>query len=125
MLCWEDQAEAVAPIAAELNVQYIARSARVCVPHLEAVAAARRWADGWRGGLLGTCEFDRGFHGPWIAEIAEKTGADAMLLVDPAAGLVDPVLIDGLIEHSEGRPEIDLCFSQAAPGLSGALLRKP
>ncbi len=125
VLCWEDQAEAVAPIAAELNVQYIARSARVCVPHLEAVAAARRWADGWRGGLLGTCEFDRGFHGPWIAEIAEKTGADAMLLVDPAAGLVDPVLIDGLIEHSEGRPEIDLCFSQAAPGLSGALLRKP
>ncbi|HEY1922196.1 MAG TPA: radical SAM protein [Tepidisphaeraceae bacterium] len=124
VLCWEDQAEAVAPIAAELKVEYIARSARVCVPHLEAVAAARRWADGWRGGLLGTCEFDRGFHGPWVAEIAEKTGADAMLLVDPAAGLVDPVLIDGLIEHSEGRPEIDLCFSQAAPGLSGAVMRK-
>jgi spiro-SPASM protein len=91
---------------------------------LDAVAAARRWADGWRGGLLGTCEFDRGYHGPWVAEIAQKAGAEAVLLMDPAAGLVDPDLIDGLIEHAAARPEIDLCFSQAAPGLSGALLRK-
>jgi len=125
VLCWEDQAEAIAPIAAELDVEYVGRSARICLPHLDAVAAARRWAEGWRGGLLGTCEFDRGFHGPWIAEIAEKTGADAVLLVDPSAGLVDPGLIDGLIEHAEARPEIDLCFSQAAPGLCGVVLRKP
>jgi Radical SAM superfamily/Iron-sulfur cluster-binding domain len=125
VLCWEDQAEAVEPIAAELDVEYVARSARICVPHLDAIAAARRWADGWRGGLLGACEFDRGFHGPWIAEIAAKTGTEALLLVDPSAGLVDPDLIDALIEHADARPEIDLCFSQAAPGLSGVVLRKP
>ena len=45
-------------------------------------------------------------------------------LVDPSAGLVDPELIDRLIEHAESRPELDLCFSQAAPGLSGVLLHK-
>ncbi|MGD0542209.1 MAG: hypothetical protein ABSB33_11885, partial [Tepidisphaeraceae bacterium] len=84
VLCWEDQVEAIAPIAAELGVEYVARSARVSLPHLDAVAAARRWAEGWRGGLLGTCEFDRGFHGPWVAEIAEQTGADAVILVDPS-----------------------------------------
>jgi hypothetical protein len=124
VLCWEDQVEAIAPIAAELGVEYVARSARVSLPHLDAVAAARRWAEGWRGGLLGTCEFDRGFHGPWVAEIAEQTGADAVILVDPSAALVDPGLIDALVQHAEARPEIDLCFSQAAPGLCGVVLRK-
>ena len=125
VLCWEDQAEAVASIAAELGVECVARSARISLPHLDAVAAARRWADGWRGGPLGACEFDRGFHGPWVAEIAEKVGSDAVLLVDPSAALVDPALIVNLIDHAVSRPEIDLCFSEAAPGLSGVLLRKP
>jgi hypothetical protein len=45
------------------------------VPELESVAAARRWADGWRGGLLGTCEFDRGFHAGWSEEVAAKLAA--------------------------------------------------
>jgi spiro-SPASM protein len=47
-----------------------------------------------------------------------------VLLVDPAAGLVDPVLLDRLIEHAEERPDVELCFAPAAPGLSGVLLRR-
>lgn len=124
VLCWEDQAEAVAPIAAEQGIEYVARAARTCLAHLDSVSAARRWADGWRGGLLWTCEFDRGFYGPWVAEIAEKTNADAVLLVDPSAGLVDPALIASLIEHAASQSGVDFYFSQAAPGLSGVLLRK-
>ncbi|HEX4054671.1 MAG TPA: SPASM domain-containing protein [Tepidisphaeraceae bacterium] len=124
VLCWEDQAEAVAPIAAEQGIEYIARSARMCLPHLDSVSAARRWADGWRGGPLWTCEFDRGFYGPWVAEIAQKTEAEAVLLVDPSAGLVDPDLISSLIEHAASQSGVDFYFSQAAPGLSGVLLRR-
>jgi MoaA/NifB/PqqE/SkfB family radical SAM enzyme len=124
ILCWDDQAPAVAPIAAEQGVEFIARSARTPLPHLDSVTAARRWADGWRGGLLWTCEFDRGFHGPWIAEIAQQSSADALLLVDPSAALVDPTLIAALIKHAASQPDVDFFFSQAAPGLSGVLLRK-
>src|SRR5699024_9903329 len=58
-------------------------------------------------------------------ELAERVGADAVLLVDPAAALIDATLIDGLIEHAQVRDAVELCFSPAAPGLSGTLLRKP
>ena len=119
VLCWEDQAAAARAAGADV----CSRGARQSIGPIETVAAARRWADGWRGGLLGTCEFDRGFYGPWMLEIQQKTGADGVLLVDPAAGLVDPALIDGLLAHADSLPDVDLCFSPAAPGLSGVLVR--
>lgn len=125
ILCWKDQAEAVAPIASEMKCQVHSPSERIAIPHLDAISAARRWSDGWRGGLFQTCEFDRGFHGIWIREILTSAQADAVLLVDPSAALVDPDLIDSLINHAAVNTETDLCFSQAAPGLSGVLLRKP
>lgn len=124
VICWEDQAGAVRPITDELKARFRSPSARFVNSHLDGVSAARRWADGWRGGLLGTCEFDRGFHGPSVAEMLRQTESDALLLVDPSAALVDSELIDRLIEHAEARPDLDLCFSQAAPGLSGVLLHK-
>jgi hypothetical protein len=124
VLCWLDQVEAVNPIVSELKARVSAPAARMSLPHLEAVAAARRWEDGWRGGLLQSCDFDRGFHGPWVQAIVSESEADAVLLVDPSAGLVDPDLVDGVIAHAEAYPEVDLCFTPAAPGLSGVLLRK-
>lgn len=123
MLCWEDQSEAVEPVAWEQGASVWVHGPRAAVPSLDAVTAARKWADGWRGGLFNTCEFDRGFHGPWIEEIGTKTGAHAVLLIDPAAGMVDPVLVDRLIEHADAQAEVEMCFSQAAPGLSGVLVR--
>lgn len=122
VVCWEDQEALVAPVAKELNARFICRGPRSAVPALDAISAARRWADGWRGGLLGSCEFDRGFHAPWIAQIQRDLGGDAVVLVDPAAAMVDPALIDGLVEHAAAHEEYDFCFSQAAPGLSGVLI---
>jgi radical SAM protein with 4Fe4S-binding SPASM domain len=125
VICWQDQAGAVAPIIDEMKARTLPPLPRCALPHLDGVSAARRWADGWRGGLLETCEFDRGFHGTRTKEILDESQADAVMLIDPSAGLVDPDLIDALIEHAEAHPEVDMCFSQAAPGLSGVLLRKP
>jgi hypothetical protein len=122
VLCWDDQASVAAPVAQELKARCITHGPRIALPPLDAVSAARRWADGWRGGLMGTCEFDRGFHAPWIAQLQREIGGDAVLLVDPAAALVDPGLIDALIDHAATHPEIDFCFSQAAPGLCGVLI---
>jgi len=123
VLCWEDQLPAVTPIAAEERAYVLAKGPRMSVPQIEAIAAARRWADGWRGGLLAACDFDLGFYAPWHAELVERLNSTAVLLADASAGLVDAQLVDALIEHAEARPDLELCFAPAAPGLCGALLR--
>src|SRR5579871_6454984 len=55
ILCWDDQHEAVSKIVPSANIH--SRGPRQSIPMIESVAAARRWSDGWRGGLLATCEF--------------------------------------------------------------------
>jgi hypothetical protein len=125
VLCWEDQLHDVLPVAEDLRADVLAKGPRVSIPELDAVSAARRWADGWRGGLLATCEFDRGFHAGWVEEIAHELDGAQVLLVDPSAGLIDPALVDSLIDHANGHPSIELCFMPAAPGLSATLLRRP
>ncbi|HEV2293849.1 MAG TPA: SPASM domain-containing protein [Tepidisphaeraceae bacterium] len=125
ILCWEDQLPAIEPIAGEHGADVLAKGPRVAIAGIDAITAARRWADGWRGGLLATCDFDLGFYAPWHRELAERVEADAILLVDPAAALVDATLVDRLIDHAASRQSIELCFSSAAPGLSGTMLRKP
>jgi Iron-sulfur cluster-binding domain len=122
ILCWEDQAEAAKAAAQESGVTVSVRGSRVTVKELEATSAARRWADGWRGGLLGCCEFDRGFHGPWMEEVRASAKTEAIVLVDPAAGLVDARLIDAIVDHAEANPKLEMIFSQAAPGLAGVLI---
>ena len=116
VLCWEDQLPAVLPVAGEDRAYMLSKGPRVVMPEVEAIAAARRWADGWRGGLLSTCHFDLGFHGPWHREVAERVGSDAVLLIDPAAGLVDPVLLDRLIEHAEGAARSGAVFLPCGAG---------
>src|SRR6185295_9509240 len=96
ILCWEDQLPGVMPLAGDVYV--LAKGPRMPIPELDSLNAARRWSDGWRGGLLATCEFDRGFYGPWMQEAAETLDAPAVVLIDPSAALVDPKLIDDLID---------------------------
>jgi radical SAM protein with 4Fe4S-binding SPASM domain len=124
ILCWEDQVESIVPLAEHWRADVLVKGPRSPLPELESVAAARRWADGWRGGLLGTCEFDRGFHAAWTEELAEQLHSAAVVLIDPAAGLVDPNLVDDLITHAGEHPEVELCFMPAAPGLSSVLIRR-
>jgi spiro-SPASM protein len=122
-MCWDDQAEAAADIAGAWGAQVVTKGPRSPIAPVNAIAAAQRWADGWRGGLLATCRFDLGFYGPWHEELAQWAGCDAAVLVDPSAGLVDPELIDALVTHAESHDSRELCFMPAAPGLGGVLLR--
>jgi len=46
-----------------------------------------------------------------------------VVLVDPAAGLVDPGLIDALVAHAAGHPKYEFFFTQAAPGLAPVVMR--
>lgn len=124
ILCWDDQIAAVNTTAEQRLVGVVSKGSRQVLPNLSAITAARRWADGWRGGLLGTCEFDLGFHPGWINEMIHLHDADAVMLVDPSSGLLDPVLVESLIDYADTQPTAELCFMQAAPGLSGTLLRR-
>jgi MoaA/NifB/PqqE/SkfB family radical SAM enzyme len=119
ILCWADQRVAVREIAGERA--RVMEKPRLAVPSVEQISAAQRWSDGWRGGLLGTCYFDRGFHG---SSVLEAMAGEAAVLVDPASALVDAELIDGLIEHAQGRANREIFFTQAAPGLGGVLVRR-
>jgi hypothetical protein len=97
VICWEDQLADVEPIAAGHGTNVLTKGPRGALPSVEAVAAVRRWSDGWRGDLRGACDFDLGFHGPWVLEAVENLEADAALLIDPAAALVDSSIIDQLL----------------------------
>lgn len=123
IICWEDQLPAVRDIAEQACACILAKGPRQNIPAMESITAGRRWTDGWRGGLAGACDFDLGFHAAWADEVIGQMGSDAVVLVHPAAALVDPVLLDELIAHAQSRPAVELCFSQAAPGLSGVLLK--
>ncbi len=125
LVCWEDQLSAVEAIAEEFDVGVLTKGKRVPLSHVEAVSASRRWADGWRGGLLQTCDFDLGFHGPSVVEVLDATQNDSVVLIDPSSALVDPELIDAVVYHAENKPELEFCFTPAAPGLGGTLLRRP
>ncbi len=125
VLCWEDQLPHVAQIAEEIGAFVLAKGPRTRISQIESIAVSRRWADGWRGGLLGTCAFDVGFYAPWVLELAQRLETNGVVLVDAASALVDPLLIDELIVHADAHPEQEICFSNAAPGLCGALLRMP
>jgi hypothetical protein len=49
--------------------------------------------------------------------------ADAIVIVDPACGLVDAAVIDSMIAHADKRDELEYCFTQAPPGIGGVLIR--
>ena len=124
ILCWQDQAKAVRSIAETHGGILLDKGPRTAIPIMDNVTAARRWSDGWRGGLLQTCEFDRGFFAPWFVEAAIAMKADPIVIVDPAAGLVDPEMLDLTVQQAEEHASRPLIFSQAAPGLSGVVIRR-
>jgi MoaA/NifB/PqqE/SkfB family radical SAM enzyme len=122
ILCWEDQAAVIEPIASDGHADMLVKGPRQTIPSVEAIAAAQKFADGWRGGLLSTCEFDAGFYAPWFFEIAQHHDCDAIVALDPASGLVDYSIIDDTIARAEEHEDCEILFTQAAPGLSGALI---
>ncbi len=124
VICWDDQAAAVAPVANAQGAIVLVKSPRQPIPQLDAICAARRWSDGWRGGLLRTTCYDAGWHGESALEVLDESAADAAVLVDPAAAFVDPIILGRLISRWIERPDLAYTFAPAAPGLGGMLLTR-
>lgn len=85
----------------------------------------RKWAlGGWRGGLReATCFDEQSFTAEMVAVLREREVYTA-LAVPSEAVVIDPGLVDGLIEyhHTHGE-EMRFTFSQAAVGLAGCAYR--
>ena len=93
------------------------------VPWQTFVACARKWSlDAWRGGLSGACAFDESLH-PWLLEaLAKREQADGVVDVPPAAALLDPALLDAMVQHYESAAsDVRMTFTQSAPGLTAAI----
>ena len=91
------------------------------------IACSRKWAaDAWRGGISDATVFDESNH-PWaMAALAAREKANGVADVPAAAPLLDPVLLDKMIDHYEKvYKETRLTFTQTAPGLSAAIYTPP
>jgi hypothetical protein len=91
---------------------------------MQAISAARRWADGWRGGLLSATSFDLGFHGGSLLAAMKELEAEQIVLVDPDSALIDPAIVHSLISHAGTHQDIEHAFAPGAPGQSAMLLRR-
>lgn len=124
IMCWEDQVRDIAELAGGYNATVFSVGARRPLPALQAITAAQKFSDGWRGGLHGTGCFDRGFFAPWVLQVAQQHQAEALFWMDASSGLIDPRLIDELVVHADEHMQNGMIFSQAAPGLNGLLIRQ-
>ncbi|MEL7483062.1 MAG: 6-hydroxymethylpterin diphosphokinase MptE-like protein, partial [Planctomycetota bacterium] len=89
------------------------RGARAFTPHQ------------WRGGIAGWTYIDELAYPNPLCDVLETTGADALLLCGADWPLIDPSIGAQMIDRfSEAPAEHKLVFSQAAVGLSPALLER-
>ncbi len=89
-----------------------------------AIRAGRAWAgDSWRGGLAGLSVFDEVLDPEQSARVCAERGFDAAICVGASWIGVDAELADELIARFEESPKAHpVVFSQAPPGLCGALV---
>jgi len=87
------------------------------------IRSARKWAlDGWRGGLSDSTVFDESTHIWVLNALAKREKVDGVVPIPAAAALIDPKLLDEMIDHFETvRHEMRLTFTQSAPGLSASI----
>jgi hypothetical protein len=119
VLCWANQFPGLR------GFENVIALPRVHLPSLQAISAARRWADGWRGGLLSATCFDLGFHGPSVLAAMKQLEAEQVVLIDPDSALIDPAIVESLISHADEHPDVEYAFTPAAVGQSAILLRRP
>lgn len=91
-----------------------------------AVGVSRLYGPGcWRGSIGGLTVYDEVLDPAVLGPALREFGLDAAVVVGPDWPLVDPALLDALVERHQERPgQHRLVFSQAAPGLGGVLMAR-
>jgi radical SAM protein with 4Fe4S-binding SPASM domain len=130
-----DQAPAVARLLTDLPVESGANdlSARIkyqtvtnSPSYSPLVRAGRIWGlDGWRGGIGSLCAFDEDYNAAAVAMAASSALADAVISIPAAACLIDPAMMDAMIDHYQAiAGGFRMTFAQTPPGLSGIVLHR-
>ncbi|MFK7883514.1 MAG: 6-hydroxymethylpterin diphosphokinase MptE-like protein [Phycisphaerales bacterium] len=77
----------------------------------------------WRGGLGQTTIFDELLDPKTIQDVMQKAELDAVAVIGADWALIDPVLIDEVVQrHAESPDRHAITFTQAVPGLSACVL---
>ncbi len=125
VICPAEQTEACRGLLPpDVNGKVVVRDRRIPhAPFRQLVRTARKWSlDGWRGGLGGTCSMDEYTRADELALLAHEEKADRLICASAASPLIDPVLMDQMIQHSQDTAdESRLTFAQAPPGLVGTV----
>ncbi len=114
-------------IPGELQDRVTVRAPRVTVdPYRNLIRTARKWSlDSWRGGLGGTTSVDEYTRSDELAILAHEEKADCVVSAPSCAPLIDPTMIDALIDHAdETSEEARMTFAQAPPGLVPTVFRR-
>lgn len=122
ILAWDDQFPSLQKILDDASIIQSVGPRKVS-SLMNAASASLRWADGWRGGLLGVSTFDRGFDAASILSALEKRDCNAAMFVDPSAALIEPAAIDAAIRHLAECSTIDYAFHPGTPGSGTMILR--
>lgn len=119
LLCPPGQATRVAALVEGLAVD-VEPTRLPPSPYGDLVRAARWWGlDAWRGGPGALCAFDEDADSAALSAAAARHDADVVAGVPAAAALIDPDLVDRMIEHFERLGgEFDLTFAPTPPGLT-------
>ena len=85
----------------------------------------RKWAlASWRGGLHEATQFDEHVYTAEMVQYLRDRDVYTAVVVPSGAVMVDPQLIDGLIEHHHNHgDEMRFTFTQAGPGIAGCVFR--
>jgi hypothetical protein len=125
VLAPQAQAARVAELLAGLTVSIVPHDGNL-PPHAALVRAGRVWGlDGWRGGIGGLCAFDEDINVPLAAAVAAKADAEAVASIPAAAAVIDPAMIDAMVDHFEtSSGAFRLAIVQAPPGLGLAVFAR-
>jgi hypothetical protein len=108
---------------AGLRVEYEAIDGAALRDRSRAVGVGRLWARHcWRGGLANLSCYDEALWPAGLAPVLAARGLEASVCVGADWAMVDPALVDAVIErHVEGQ---DLAFAHAPPGLGACAVAR-
>ncbi|MCC6676022.1 MAG: DUF115 domain-containing protein [Phycisphaerales bacterium] len=91
-----------------------------------AVGASRLYGPGcWRGAIGNLTVYDEVMDAAVLSAVMGSAGLESAVVIGPDWALVDPGLIDAVIERHVERPaQHRLVFTQAAPGLAGVVIAR-
>jgi len=118
--------ELVGRVPAGLTVEIEQIDAGMLRDRLRGVGIGRLWARHcWRGGLANLSCYDEAVVPRVAGPVMERRGIEAAAFIGASWSVVDPALVDAVIERHFERPDAhELTFAHAPPGLGACVVSR-